>query len=211
MHYIKHAISYYAYLFVIWGFYRLLFQAPAPFEELVVKPVVWLIPLYLLLKSEKASLQSIGIVFNNFFSVIYFVLSLGFLFSVFALLVNYLKYSGLNFNAYIGETTFIGAIALSFITAITEELAFRGYLLTRILSLFKNPWTANLLISILWAFIHIPIAVLDWRLAPGPLAIYCLLVFTFSVGTTFVFLRTKNIAAPILLHVLWQWPIILFR
>jgi membrane protease YdiL (CAAX protease family) len=38
-----------------------------------------------------------------------------------------------------------------------------------------------------------------------------IVIFLFSIGTTFVFLRTKNIIAPILLHVLWQWPIILFR
>lgn len=209
--YFKHAISFYAYLLVVWGFYRLLFQAPAPLEELVVKPIIWLVPLYFLVKREKAKWTSIGIVFNNFFRTVYFVLTLGFVFSLFAVLVNYLKYGGLNFAANLTEVTFWGAIGLSFITATSEEITFRGYLLTRLMSVIKSEWMANLIISIGWAAIHLPIAVLDWKLEGMSLIIYTLVVSLFSVGTTFVFLRTKNIAAPILLHVLWQWPIILFR
>jgi hypothetical protein len=180
-------------------------------EELVVKPVIWLVPLYFLIKKEKANLASIGIVFNNFFKVVYFVLSLGFVFSFFALLINYLKYNGFAFAANIGEVTFWGAVGLSFITAVSEEVAFRGYLLTRLINTVKSEINANLIISVGWALIHLPVAVLDWKLEPSFLLVYIIVIFLFSIGTTFVFLRTRNIAAPILLHVLWQWPIILFR
>src|SRR3989344_2003562 len=110
--YIKHAIAYYAYLLVVWGFYRLLFQAPVPLEELLVKPIIWLVPLFFLIKSEKLTLSSIGVVFNNFFKVVYFVLSLGFVFSLFALLVNYLKYGGLYFVGHLGGGNFFGGIGV---------------------------------------------------------------------------------------------------
>lgn len=209
--YLKHAFKYYAYLLVVWGFYRLLFQAPAPLEELIVKPVIWLLPLVFLLRKEKASLLSIGVTFNNFFRVVYFVLALGFVFTVFAIVVNFLKYGSLNFASDIGVNSFWVAIGLSFITAISEELVFRGYLLTRLLEFIKDSFRANIVLSIGWALIHLPVAILDWRMGPLELAIYSLIVFSFSIGATFVFLKTKNIAAPILLHVLWQWPIILFR
>lgn len=209
--YLKHALAYYAYLLVIWGFYRLLFQVPVPLEELLIKPFIWLLPLYFLIRKENANWSSIGVVFNNFFKVIYFVLSLGFVFSFFAVLTNYLKYNGFNFAANLGEVTFWGAIGLSFVTAISEEIAFRGYLLTRFLAVVKSELKANLVISSGWVLIHLPVAILDWRLESVPLLAYTGVVFLFSIGTTFVFLRTRNIAAPILLHVLWQWPIILFR
>jgi hypothetical protein len=188
-----------------------LFQAPTPIEELVVKPIAWLLPLFLLLRKEKASLASIGVQFNNFFKVIYFVLGLGFVFSILAVLVNFLKYGSLNFDANIGEVTFWGAIILSFITAVVEELTFRGYLLTRLLGVVKSEVTANLVLSLGWSLIHLPVAIFDWKLGGFALIIYMVVIFLFSVGTTFVFMRTKNIIAPILLHVLWQWPIILFR
>lgn len=207
----KHALAFYAYLFVVWGFYRLLFQAPDPLEELIVKPLIWLTPLYFLMKREQTTLNSIGVTFNNFFKVVYFVLALGFVFSAFALLVNYMKYGGLNLSANIGAQSFWVAIILSFATATVEEIVFRGYLLSRLLQFVRESFNANLIISIAWALIHLPVAVLDWKLEPMELGIYSLIVFSFSVGVTFVFLKTKNIAAPILLHVLWQWPIILFR
>lgn len=209
--FLKHAISYYAYLLVVWGFYRLLFQAPDPLEELAVKPVIWLIPLYILVRKEKTNLQSLGVTFHNFFKVVYFVLALGFVFTVFALIVNILKYGNVNFAANIGVNTFWLALGLSFVTAITEELTFRGYLLTRLMENVKSPLNANIIISIGWALVHLPIAILDWRLEPMQLGVYAVIVFCFSLGATYVFLKTKNIAAPILLHVLWQWPIILFR
>lgn len=209
--YLKHAIVYYAYLLVVWGFYRLLFQAPSPLEELVVKPVIWLLPLYFIVKKEKLGWASLGFNSKNIFGVVYSVLALGVVFTLFAVLVNYLKYRGLNFGANVGETAFLGAIGLSFITAFSEEVTFKGYLLTHLMKVVKAPLTANIVISIGWALIHLPIAILDWKMAPPAVLIYSLIVFTFSLGSTFVYLKTRNIMAPILLHVLWQWPIILFR
>jgi membrane protease YdiL (CAAX protease family) len=209
--FLKHAILYYSYLLVVWGFYRLLFQAPMPLEELIVKPVVWLLPLYFLAKQEKLKLESLGVTSKNFFGVVYSVLALGVVFTVFALLVNYLKYRGFNFGANVGEGAFLGAIILSFITAFSEELAFRGYLLSHLQKVVKSQWTMNIVLSVGWTLIHLPIAVLDWRMETSSVLVYLVLVFTFSIGATFVYLRTKNIMAPILLHVLWQWPIILFR
>ena len=209
--YLRHAVGFFAYLFVVWGFYRLLFQAPEPLEELIVKPLVWIVPTYYLLKKEKENLKSIGFQFENFFGVVYFVLMLGFIFSAFAFVVNYLKYDGFNFAANIGQTGFVWALVLSFFTAISEEVAFRGFIFTRLNKVIKNQWSANLIASIGWTMIHLPIAVFDWKLPVMSLVVYILMVFTFSFGATFVFIRTKNIVAPILLHVLWQWPIILFR
>jgi hypothetical protein len=208
---IKHAILFYAYLFVVWGFYRLLFQAPEPYDELILKPLVWLVPLYLLAKREKASLKTLGITFKGFFSVVYFVLALGFVFSLLALVVNSLKYGGANFAADIGNLSLMSALGVSLVTAVSEELSFRGYILSRIIPAFKSEWSMNIILSIGWTLIHLPIAIFDWRLGAFPLVIYTVVVFTFSLGTTFVYLRTKNIIAPILLHLLWQWPIILFR
>lgn len=209
---VKHAIAFYAYLLVVWGFYRLLLQAPAPIEELIIKPVVWLLPLFYLLKREKANPKSIGITFHNFLPTVYFVIGLGVIFTFLALFINYLKYGELLFAAVVPtEELFWIAIILSFITAFSEEIAFRGYLLTRTLSVVKKEWKANLLVSVGWAMIHLPIAIFDWRLQPIPLLVYAGVAFVFSLGATFVFLRTRNIIAPILLHVLWQWPIILFR
>lgn len=209
----KLIISYYTYLFVVWGFYRLLiFQFPAAIEIILIKPLIWLIPLYFILKREHISLRQIGITNQKFFFSIYLALILGVIFTFEGVVINFIKHGArFNFNSVIGPEPFIIALGLSFVTAFTEELAFRGYLFTQTLKFLKNEFAANLLTSFAWSFIHLPIALLDWKLGIGNLLLYLALIFSFAIGSSFIFARTKNITSSIFLHVLWQWPIILYR
>jgi len=209
---VKYAIGFAAYLLIVWGFYRFLFQLPENIEELIIKPLVWLTPLIYFLKREKASISSLGITTKNLFPAVYFALGLGAFFLLEALVVNFLKYGGgFNFNANIGNLPIVSSFFLSFATAVSEEISFRGYIYSRIENYFKSEWLANLLTSFFWAVIHTPITFFVWKLDMGAALVYLLLTTLFGIGSAFVFARTKNIFSSIFLHVLWQWPIILFR
>lgn len=208
---VKHVTLLFAYLFIAWGFYRMLFQFPEPFDELLVKPIVWLVPLFVLLRKEKLGLSSIGVTMKNLFPSIYLALILGSLFAFEGLLINYLKYKGMDFAANIGQMQLFTALFVSFITAVSEELTFRGYIYTRLSAIVKSEWSAVLITTFAWTAIHIPIALLDWRLSLSSFVTYLFLVFIFGFGASFLYSRTQNILAPILLHLLWAWPIILFR
>lgn len=208
----KYAIGLAVYLLIVWGFYRFLFELPETIEELFIKPVVWLLPVFYLLKKEKETIASLGITLKNLFPSVYYALGLGAFFVIEALIINLIKYGGeFNLNANIGELPFLTSLGLSFATAFSEELTFRGYIFTRVWKFMKNELTANLLTSVFWALIHVPITIFVWKLDLSASMLYLLLTTIFGVGSSFVFARTKNILSPILLHVLWQWPIILFR
>ena len=208
----KRAVYLAVYLLVAWGFYRFLFQLPEEIEETIVKPLVWLIPVFYLLKVERSSLTSIGLTTKNLFPAVYYALGLGLVFVVEAMVINYIKYGGqFNLNANIGQLPFMAALALSFVTAFSEEITFRGYIFTRVWDFVKNELYANILTSVFWAMIHVPITIFVWKLDFTASVTYLILTTIFGVGSAFVFARTKNILSPILLHVLWQWPIILFR
>jgi membrane protease YdiL (CAAX protease family) len=207
----KHTTALVAYLFVVWGFYRFLFKLPEEVEEIIIKPLLWLVPVFFLVKKEKLKLSSIGITSKNTFKAIYLSLALGVLFSVEGLVINFFKHKGADFSANIGEQPFFLSLLMSFITAISEEVTFRGYIFSRIWKITGNELKANLLTSILWAMIHVPIAVFWWNLGFSSTLIYLLLTTMFGIGSAYVFARTKNVLSSILLHVLWEWPIILFR
>lgn len=209
--YIKNATYFFAYLFVVWGFYRLLFQAPAPLDDVLLKPLIWLIPLFLILKKENRGLDSVGVTGKRLVSSIYIALFLGFIFSIQGLAINFLKYRGLDFRADIGASVLTGALLVSAIAAICEELVFRGYIFGRLSEYLKNEKSAILISTLAWVAIHMPVAIFDWRLSFVPLMQYLVLVAIYGFGATILYARIKNIAAPILLHVLWTWPIILFR
>lgn len=207
----KNAVIYSVYLLIVWGFYRNLFKLPDEIEEYLVKPIIWLVPLVYFVRQEKGSLSSLGITFKNLFPAIYFSLGLGLLFLGEAVLVNYAKYKGFNFSANIGSSPLIPSLILSLATAISEEVAFRGYIFSRVWKVLKSEYAASISTSIVWVLIHIPITVFIWKLDLGASIGYLLLTFIFGLGSAFVFARTGNILSSILLHVLWEWPIILFR
>lgn len=208
---LKNVTIYASYLIVFWAFYRFLIRLPEDVEELFIKPLVWLTPLYFILKKEKAGLESVGITFKNLFPAVYLSLGLGALFVLEALFTNYIKYGGFNFGANIGTLPILPSLGLSFATAFSEETAFRGYLYNRLSYVFKNEFTANFIQTVLWTGIHIPVAffVLKMSLVPG--LIYLFLTAIFGFGSAFIFGRTKNVFGSIFLHVLWEWPVILFR
>ena len=208
---VKHATILAAYLLIIWGFYRFLFKLPDEIEELIVKPIVWLVPVFYLVRKEKKGLASLGITVKKLFPAIYLALGLGIVFALEAVLINYLKYDGFNFTANIGEMALFSSLGLSFATAFSEEITFRGYLFNRVWQALGSEWPANLLTSVVWALVHLPVTIFVWKLELGASLIYLLLTTLFAIGSAFVFARTKNVFSSILLHVLWEWPIILFR
>jgi len=177
---LKYALGFFSYLLVVWGFYRLIFEFPEWVEEIVLKPLIWLVPMVFLIVKEKSTLSEIGVNFRNLSKTMYFVLALGVLFVLEAMGLNYLKHGGLNFAGEIGGA-FWYVFGISLVTAIVEELVYRGYIFSRVWDAMSNEWVTM-----------------------G-------LVFIFSMGSGFIFARTRNVFGSILLHLLWQWPIILFR
>lgn len=208
----KHATILFVVLMVFWGLYRFLFQLPEEVEELFIKPLVWLTPTLLLLKREHLGLSSLGFSSKNLFPAVYFAISLGSLFALEGLLINYIKYGGaLNFAANLGERAFVFTLFLSLATAIPEEIAFRGFIFNRVWYATGKEWYSNLVTSLAWSLVNVPVAVFVWRMGAFETLLYLFLTFLYGMGAAFVFARTRNIVAPILLHVLWEWPIILFR
>ena len=208
---IKHATILAVYILIVWGFYRCLFKLPEEIEEIIIKPLLWLTPLFFLLRREKAGLSSIGITSKNLIPSIYFSVALGFVFAFEGFLINIIRYKGIDFSANIGDTTLFVALVISFVTAISEELTFRGYIFGRLWSVLGSELWSNLITSVLWALVHIPVAVFWWQLDfTGTLGLLSLTTI-FGIASAIIYARTKNILASVLLHVFWEWPIILFR
>lgn len=199
----------YIFIFVVWGLYRLIFRLPENVEEIFLKPLIWLVPtFYIVFKIEKKSLSSLGYTTKNFGPSFLKGLIFGLLFLVVGLSLNYVRYGVFALkNLPLGEI-FLPALFLSFVTAISEETVFRGYLLNRLWKMTKNSWVANFLTSIGFGLIHLPITVFVYHYSLPQIFIFTLLVFLSSLGSGLLFVWTKNIWASILIHVFWSWPIV---
>ncbi|MDO8503921.1 MAG: type II CAAX endopeptidase family protein [bacterium] len=213
---LEHVIGFYAFLLVFWGFYRALFKFPDTVEEAFLKPLVWLIPVIWLVRKESLGLASLGWTFKNLWKSIYIAIGLGVLFAAVAVLANAVKYGGApNFSlpagVPAGGTLFFGMLLLGLITAVSEETVFRGFIFNRLWRILKNELFANVVTTLGWAIIHIPVLIFVYKLGLYDISVRTVLTGAFGFGSAFVFARTGNIAPSILLHLFWGWTITLFR
>ncbi len=208
---IKYPFLYSVYLIMVWTVYRFSgITIPEVLDEFVVKPIVWIGPIIFIIRSEKDWLKSLGVTRQNLLPGLYLAAILGVTFAIEAYVVNYLKY-GNSFAFNLTKTPIFYALFVSLGTAVSEELAFRGFIFNRYSKYFKNEILAILLTSLLWVVIHIPasFALLGYSFYDA--FSFWFLAFLYSVGACFIFARTKNIFSAIVLYVLWESVIILFR
>lgn len=210
---LKEVIGLYTFIFLVWGCYRFLFRLPSEIEELIIKPLVWLLPVFWILKGQKELLASIGWRISNLFKSLYLGIGLGIIFAIEGLIANNLKYGQLNLVKIPNLTSdlLIFSLFVSLVTAICEETVFRGFIFSRLSMVFKNEWLANIISSLGWVLIHLPIAIFVLHYAPEQIFVYLLLIFIFGFASCLVYGQTKTILASVLLNLFWAWPINLFR
>lgn len=199
----------YLLVFVFWGLYRLIFRLPEDFEEIILKPLIWLGPtLYVVFLKERKGFSSLGFTAKSFLPGVSKGLLFGAIFFVAGLSQNYIKNNSLSLT---WENNLLSSLALAFVTAISEETLFRGYLQNRLEEMTKNNWLANIITSIGFCLIYLPISIFVYRYSLPQIFIYQILIFATSFSSGIFFSWTKGVWASILIHVFWSWPLLLFK
>lgn len=202
----------YLTIFVLWGLYRLIFRLPEDIEEIVLKPIVWLGPtFYIVFKIEKKGLASLGYSAKHFGRDLLKGLGFGIMFIVVGLSLNYLRFGHFSSQNLPMKEIFLPSLFLSFITAISEETVFRGYIMNRLSEMLKSPGAANFISSIGFSLVHLPISVFVYHYSLPQVFIFLVLIFLSSLGSGIAFSWTKTIWASILVHVFWTWPVVLLK
>lgn len=200
-------------LLLIWTIYRYFFHLPEEIDEFLVKPVVWLgFIIYIVRIVEKRSLSTIGWVKEKFFENVYLGWGIGAFFAFEGLFANASKYRGLLFVP-MGLSLFdLGKmILLSLVTGLIEETVFRGYIFTRLEQFLKNEMLANIISSLMFALIHMPIAIFILKFEFWSLISYSLILFLLGFANCFLFKKTRSIVAPTMSHTFWNMAVMLFR
>lgn len=208
----KRVFGVFVLVFLVWSFYRAFFVLPEWLEELILKPIAFLLPVFWLVKKEKEDFSSLGFSTKNLFRNIYFGLGLGMAFALLGVLTNYLKYGGISFATFgLTGASLLWLMSLAFATAFSEEVLFRGYIFTRLLKTWKNELTTGIVSAFLFSLIHLPIALFVWHYTLSMLFIQGFLTFLLGFGNAFLMAKTGTIVAPIINHTLWGLTVFLFR
>jgi len=200
----------YLIVFIFWGLYRLIFRLPEEVEEIILKPIVWLGPtFYLVFKVEKKGLSSLGYSFKSLRSSLGKGLIFGILFLGMGLILQVLRGRSILWGNLLNYQFLLSTFGLALMTALSEETVFRGYILNRLEEVLGKSLVPNLITSIGFALIHLPVSVFVYHLALPQLFSYLLLVFLSSMGSGLIFSWSGGIWGAILVHVFLVWPMIL--
>lgn len=197
-------------IFVFWTAYRFLFVLPEWIDELIFKPIIFLGPVFYLVKKEKKKWASVGIKTGNLFVDIYLGIFLGLLFALEGLVTNYVKYGQFSFAPLVrlqGAGLLI-YVFLSLMTAISEEILGRGFFFTRIFNENNNFLKAVFYSSLLFMGLHLPIALKN--LSSWTLIIYLFSVFVLGAVNSLIFDLRKSLTLPILIHAFWNMTVALY-
>lgn len=197
-------------IFIVWSLYRAFFFFPEWVDELLLKPIVFLGPVFYHLKKEKKSWMEVGIRKGNLYGDIYLGLFLGFVFALEGLAANYLKYGRFSFATILAlkGRGILFYLILSLATSFSEEVLGRGFFFTNLYKKSKETMLSAVGSSLLFLSLHLPIAFIN--LSSWTLIVYLLSVFILGVINSFLFKIRKTVTLPILVHCFWNMTVALY-
>lgn len=173
---------YYLYLLIAWGSFRYLVRLPEVIEELWFKPLIWLVPLFWwnLALPSKVTMFS-----KNWLESICWG---GFLGGIYLFLIG-----NFNFRSWTPE---ILMIALA--TAITEEMAFSGFVAGYLEKIQKGSWVNWIIIGLMVMVIRLPMLWFVYKLGFRESLGVVLFAGASGVMNAWVRIQTGNVTGSIL-------------
>jgi membrane protease YdiL (CAAX protease family) len=200
-----HLIVVWFFTIFFWTIYRILFVYPEWVEELIFKPVIYLAPVFLYLKIRRLNRKILGLQVKSW----KLTLLWGLVVSLFLIAVNLIiwQFKGYGINRSLLYPEFIfSTLMVATVTAVSEEILYRGFLLNHFTNLLKEN-SANLLVSFLFIISHLPMALFILGYQGADFYSYLLLIFILSFVNGIAFQKTGNVITPIIIHALWNYSV----
>ncbi len=204
---------FWAWQLLFWALYRYFFQLPEWVDEFLFKPLVFVVPvLFYVINKERASLTTIGLTGRNFLKNLLFGLGMGVIFFLEGMGVNIATHGALNMQ----QLSTVAGYSLGFLTllslatAFSEEVLSRGFLFSRLYLQTKRLWYSIVLSTVMFVAFHIPILVTSLKFQGPTLILFVATSVVLAVVNSIVFVQTKSLVTPILIHFFWNMTVALF-
>lgn len=199
-------------VFFFWSIFRFSVHFSVFTEETVFKPLFWLLPTFLVVKfvEKRRFWSSLGFSGKNFENSL----------TIVGVFLAFFVFEMFGFGLLRYQTSLVGQVAalpfsslnslfLILVTALVEETFFRGFLFNRLWEVYGQPVKANLVTSLGFLLLHLPVSLFVYHFSWSQLAISFVLLFLMSLGSGLLFASTYNIIPSVLWHFLWNWQIFL--
>lgn len=215
--YIEKVLNVWAIVLILWSVYRVIFKTDLPlwFDELISKPLFFLLPVYLFIKrtEKKNFFTAVGLKKKDVISreVLIGVL-LGLIFFVAGTVGLFIRQNGFIFdlgNLFQGKNIIYFAL-IAVATAISEEILSRGFVLRRLYQQSRNVWISSFFASVLFFFLHVPVLFTSNKITGFLLLEVMAADLILSLAVSFLYINRKSLVAPILVHALYSLSLYLF-
>ncbi|MEK7634207.1 MAG: CPBP family intramembrane glutamic endopeptidase [Patescibacteria group bacterium] len=203
------ALNLWAVILILWSVYRTYLKLPEWFDEFIAKPLVFVLPVLVYIRSveKKEILSSLFINKNlkSFVKEFFISFGVGLILLLTALLSVYLRFQKVGlFDHFpnIGQLGLIFAMALA--TGITEEILSRGFVLKRLYEESKNAYSSTFFASILFFFLHVPILFASSKINGGMLLMFMATDLLLSMVNGLIMIHRKSLTVPILIHAFYN-------
>lgn len=203
-------------IFILWVLFRANFYFPEWIDELIVKPLIFVVPvLAVVWVWENRSLKELGLSTNwkNLFLDLYIAVVLGVLFAIEGLLSNYIKYGQFSFAPIASAKLYQSIeyfLLINLVTSVSEEILGRGFLYNRLFKISKHQLWAAVVSSFLFLLLHIPIMFTRIHLTGSALVMYPLSIMIMGITNSYLFTLRRSLVLPILLHTFWNMTVALY-
>ncbi len=209
----QRSLNLWAVILIVWAVYRAKFKLPEWFDEFFAKPLIFILPIYYYIKKveKKSFLSAVDLKLKISIPDLLIAFIIGGIFSLSAILANALKFRKLVFFQHaVGVEIIFYMAVIALATGISEEILSRGFVLKRLYQESKNIYTSSFFTSILFFFLHVPILFTNYKLTGDQLLLFLATDMAFSLVNSFVFLQSRSLVVPILIHAFYSLSIILF-
>lgn len=188
----------------VWAGYRYFFVQPEWVDEFIAKPLIDLLPiLFVVFTVEKNTLESIAITKNKFWTYVLVGVGLGILLLSESVVTRLFKNGSVQILTWTPWALILN-ILVAFATALVEEVVFRGYFFRRIMWIWDNEITANVLSSVFFTAAHVPLAIFSLHYSGPMLLAYCAQIYVMGTIFAFVFARVESVVPTTVAHTLWN-------
>jgi len=205
----QRALNLWAVILIAWSIYRTYLKLPEWFDEFIAKPLVFVLPVLIYVRSvEKKDIFS-GLFINknlkSFIKEFFISFGVGLILLFTALFSIYLRFRTIGLPTHFPGMYQFGLIILTALaTGVTEEILSRGFVLKRLYEESKNAYSSSFFASILFFFLHVPILFANNRISGSMLLMFMATDLLLSMVNGLIMIQRKSLTVPILIHTFYN-------
>lgn len=216
-------LNVWAVIIFIWALYRHFYKTDFPIwaDEFLIKPAIFILPLYfyISIREHKHFFNDLWLRKDGLLEDFIYGSFVGIILFGSGALINYIKLGSIirPDSAIFSQSDMmqifmaIGLyILVSIATSVSEEMLSRGFLLKRLYEQWNNIITAILVSSLLYFALRIPLLFTNPDMNGITLLYVMLTDFIFSFTVSFLYIQSKSLALPIIIHTFYTLSLYLF-